>query len=129
MDVLIRYGFSIEEINHMMNTNLEIANIPDEDIYHFIDQLGQCGCFNNHIKNIFLTNPFCLSASSSEISKIVLVFQKIGFSDMSSLFESNPFFLNLNAKTFQDIIDAKEKEGLTLEQIRDYFRYYFDEVI
>ena len=30
MDVLIRYGFSIEEINHMMNTNLEIANIPDE---------------------------------------------------------------------------------------------------
>ena len=129
MDVLIRYGFSIEEINHMMNTNLEIANIEDEEIYAFIDQLGKCGCFNNHIKNILITNPFSLSVPSSEISSIILAFQEIGFSNLSSFLESNPFLLNLSAKSLREVIEKKKEEGLSLEQIRDYFNFYFDEVI
>ena len=33
MDVLIRYGFSIEEITNMMDSNQEIERIDDKDIY------------------------------------------------------------------------------------------------
>ena len=39
MDVLIRFGFTIDEIQSMMNTNDSIDTVSDKDIYELIDIL------------------------------------------------------------------------------------------
>ena len=71
MDILIRYGFSIEEIKNMIDSNPDINNVDDSVIYTLIDVLGYCGCLSNHIKNIFillnLTRPFFLLMFSLSI--------------------------------------------------------------
>ena len=51
MDVLIRYGFTIEEIKSMMDSNNQIESTEDKSIYELIDLLGSVGCLSNHIKN------------------------------------------------------------------------------
>ena len=70
MDVLIRYGFTIDEIKNIMNSNQYFENINDKDIYSLIDILGKCGCMSNHIKNIFITNPYILNIDYKELNRI-----------------------------------------------------------
>ena len=36
MDILMRYGFSIEEIKNMMDANDELENVPDNNILCFL---------------------------------------------------------------------------------------------
>ena len=61
MDVLIRFGFTIDEIKSMMDANDEIETLPDKELYELIEILEKVGCETHHIKNIFLCNPFYLS--------------------------------------------------------------------
>ena len=51
MDTLIRFGFSIEEIQTMMNTNHSIEEISDNDILDLIDLLKEINCKEEQIKN------------------------------------------------------------------------------
>ena len=37
MDVLIRFGFTIDEIKNMMDANDEIDTVSDKDIYDLIE--------------------------------------------------------------------------------------------
>ena len=66
MDVLIRFGFSINEIQSMMDNNPSLESIPDKDIYLFIEILNKVGCTDEMVKNIFLCNPFCISRNIQE---------------------------------------------------------------
>ena len=58
MDVLIRFGFSIEDIKNMMDTNIEIDNINDNNLSMLINILKNIGCCDMQIKNILVANPF-----------------------------------------------------------------------
>lgn len=118
MDVLIRYGFSIEEIKNMMDMNPEIEATEDKSIYKLIDILGAVGCLNNHIKNICTTNPFYLSSSIKNVESIIDKYKKIGLDNLYTIFDSNPYLLNMD----QDIIDNLIK-GLKKEEIQQLFYY------
>ena len=128
MDVLIRYGFTMEEIKNMMENNSEIENIPDKNIYNIIDILGSIGCLNNHIKNIFYSNPFCLSRNPKDIQKLIRKLQEKNLTHLEVVFDSNPYLLNITEKEIDRVVRKKEKEGLSKEAIRDYIYYSSAEI-
>jgi len=123
MDVLIRYGFSIEEIKNMIDTNYLINNVDDNLIYELIDILGKVGCLNNQIRNIFICNPFSLSRSINDINNLIEKLKEYGFSELNYLFDSNPYILNLNANDIETIYNEKKQDGLSDDDFRDYINY------
>ncbi len=123
MDVLIRFGFSIEEIQNMMDTNDSFDSISDKDIYDLIELLKSVGCDDFQIKNIFLCNPFFLSHNVLEVSQLIQKLFEIGCSFLSLLFDSNPYLLNMKAEELDKIYNKKIHEGLSKEEIIDYINY------
>lgn len=121
MDVLIRYGFSIEEIKNMMDSNTSIESIDDRDIYELIDLLGSVGCMNNHIRNIFISNPFYLSRNTNDIKELIKKLYDLNFNNLYVLFDINPFILNLDCNEIEEIYNTKKSEGLSDDEIVDYF--------
>lgn len=128
MDVLIRYGFSIEEIKNMMDTNEEIEGISDKNINEIIEILTSINCTTNHIKNIFYSNPFILSRPPKEIKKIINELLELKLIHLELLFDSNPYLLNSSSTEIKNRIELKEKEGLTEEEIKDYLYFSSDEI-
>jgi len=61
MDVLIRFGFSIEEIKNMMDTNILIDTVKEDNLIELINILKRLGCKDSVIKNILVANPFYLN--------------------------------------------------------------------
>ena len=123
MDVLIRYGFSIEEIKNIMDTNILMSNVLDSDIYTLIDILDNVGCINNQVRNIFICNPFYLSRNISDIKELINKLKEFGFTELNYLFDSNPYILNLNASDIECIYNEKKGIGMSDEEIRDYINY------
>jgi len=123
MDVLIRYGFSIEEIKNMMDTNDSIDQVNDKDIYELIDILTRLGCSFDTIKNIFICNPFYLSRNINEINNLIKKLYEIGCSHLSYLFDSNPYILNLSDNDIDKLYEDKLYEGLNKDEIIDYINY------
>ncbi len=121
MDVLIRYGFSIEEIKNMMDSNQEIEDIEDKAIYELIDILINIGCINSQIKNIFICNPFCISRSIIEIHKSIDKYKELGLANLNIMFDSNPYLLNLEDIEIEKIYNDSIEKGYTKEQIYNYF--------
>ena len=123
MDVLIRYGFSIEEIKNMMDTNRSIEEINDKEIYELIDILEKLGCDFNSIKNIFICNPFYLSKSVNDINNLIKKLYEIGCSHLNILFDSNPYILNLSDIDIDKLYNTKLGEGFNKDEIIDYINY------
>ena len=123
MDVLIRYGFSIEEIKNMMDTNNSIEEINDKDIYELIDILEKLGCDFNSIKNIFICNPFYLSRNVNDINNLIKKLYEIGCSHLNILFDSNPYILNISDIDIDKLYNEKKEEGLNESEIVDYINY------
>ena len=123
MDVLIRYGFSIEEIQIMMDTNEEIGNVDDSVIYKLIEILEKINCDEISIKNIVQCNPFYLSKDVKSIKEFIELLYEYGFIDLNNLFDSNPYLLNISALEFENIFNTKIKEGFNNEEVINYFYY------
>ena len=129
MDVLIKYGFTIEEIKNIMDSNQEFDNIDDKDIYKIIDLLGSIGCLSNHIKNIFITNPFIFNYNYDNLVNLINYFKMIGLNNLYIIFDSNPFLFNIDYKELEKKYKKLLKEGLNDEEIKNYFYYELREVI
>lgn len=125
MDVLIQFGFSVDEINNILNTNQDIVNANYVDIKEIINLLISVGCLESHIKNIIISNPFILTEDILNIKRIITRLQYYDFTHLEIFFESNPFFLLMDINELNRIFSDKVKEGLSNEQIRDYFYYQF----
>ena len=123
MDVLIRFGFTIDEIKNMMDTNDLIEGIEDKEIYNLIDILKKVGCTESHIKNIFLCNPFYLSRGVNEVNDLIKKLYEIGFSNLYLLFDSNPYILNLSDEEIENLYELKIAEGLKKEEFIDFINY------
>lgn len=123
MDVLIRFGFSIEDIKNMMDTNIEIDNIDDDDLSMLINILKEIGCNDRQIKNILVANPFYLNKKEENIRKLISKMEEINMNNLQTIFDGNPFLLNLSAIEFDEIIKCKTSEGLNDEEIIDFISY------
>ena len=129
MDVLIRFGFSIEEIKNMMDSNTEINDVLDSSISEIINILESVGCSKKNIRDIFNTNPFCLTRNVDEIKKLMAKLMDIGLLNINVLLDTNPFILNVDYKDIDSIYKKKVSEGLSPESITDFFYYESDKII
>ena len=72
-DVLLR----LEKIEKNMWIHIsdakydDINKLNESDIYEKIDILGKVGCMSDHIKNIFICNPYYLTRNSKDINKLI----------------------------------------------------------
>ena len=121
MDMLIRYGFSIEEIKNMMDTNDELENVPDNNILELINILTGVGCHEEHIMNIFICNPLVLSSELSNIKKIIKKLNDLKLKHLYMVFDSNPYLLNMTVEDIENFYKEKIDSGLTAEEIADHF--------
>ena len=124
MDVLMRFGFSIEDIKMMMDSNEEIDSIQDKNINGIIDVLREVGCTDEEIKNIFLCNPFCLSIDYSQISNLIQKLESIGCNCLFLLLDSNPYLLNRSTDQIDEFYQKKIKEGFSEEEIINDINYH-----
>lgn len=123
MDVLIRFGFSIEEIKNMMDTNLDIDDIDDDVLKRLISILKENNCSEDEVRNILISNPFYLSRSCDEIVKLINAMKKFGLVSLNTIFDTNPFILNLEDNDLLELIRNKKSEGFNDLEIRDFICY------
>ena len=123
MDGLIRFGFTIEEINILMDTNLDISLISDNEVNDIIKLFKDNNCSNDTIKNIFICNPFIITNSITDTSKIIDKLKELGFKNINLLFDSNPYILNMSDKLIEKLYNKKKEEGLEKSEIIDFISY------
>jgi len=123
MDSLIRFGFTIEEINILMDTNLDISLISDNEVNDIIKLFKDNNCSNDTIKNIFICNPFIITNNITDTSKIIDKLKELGFKNINLLFDSNPYILNMSDKLIEKLYNKKKEEGLNKDEIIDFISY------
>lgn len=123
MDVLIRFGFTIDEIKDMMDTNTSIDSILDKEIYELISILEKIGCNRDVIRNIFICNPFYITRSVNEVNDLIKKLLEIGFTNLDLLFDTNPYILNMTDEDVSKLYDKMSTEGLEKDEIINYINY------
>jgi len=123
MDILIRYGFTIEEIKIMMDTNSSIEDMNEENVKSIINILENINCSKGEIKNILICNPFCITNSVIDINNLINKLNNIGINKLNILVSTNPYILNISDKELDKLYNIKVKEGLNKEEIIDYINY------
>lgn len=123
MDILIKFGFSIEEIKNMMDTNLDIDNIDDEILKSLIDILKENACSEDEVRNILISNPFYLSRNYDTVVRLIDAMKDYGLVSLNTIFDTNPFILNLEDNDFLELIRNKKNEGLSDLEIKDFISY------
>lgn len=121
MDVLTRYGFTFEELNYMLESNDDINKLNESEIYEKIDILGRVGCMSDHIKNIFICNPYYLTRNSKDINKLIDKLYEIGLNNLYIIFDSNPYILNYSNIDIENIVSLLKKKKLNISDIVNYF--------
>lgn len=123
MDVLIRFGFSIEDIKKITDSNNDINELDDKYISEVISILKSVGCSNLQIINIINTNPFCLNMKADEIKKVMAKLLDIGILNLNILLDSFPLILNMDYNELDNIYNNKKESGISQEEILNYFYY------
>jgi len=125
MDALIRFGFSVDEIKNIMNSNEDINNITDQDINKIIKILEKFNCKINHIKNIIITNPFVLTRDFDEIEKTINILNN-NLDSIYLVLDTNPFILNISDREIEILINQLVRDNIN---INDYFLFKANEII
>lgn len=123
MDGLIRFGFTIEEINILMDSNEDISLISDNSVNEIIKLLKDNNCSNNTIKNIFICNPFVITNNIIDTAKLINKLKELGFTNINLLLDSNPYILNISDKELEKLYNKKKDEGLKSSEIIDFISY------
>lgn len=123
MDSLIRFGFTIEEINILMDSNEDISLVSDNDVNEIINILKNNNCTNDIIKNIFICNPFSITNSIIDTNKLIDKLKELGFNNINLLLDTNPYILNMSDKSLEKLYNKKKEEGLNKDEIIDFISY------
>ena len=123
MDGLIRFGFTIEEINILMDSNEDISLVNDNSVNEIIKLLKDNNCSNNTIKNIFICNPFVITNNIIDTTKLINKLKELGFTNINLLLDSNPYILNISDKELEKLYNKKKDEGLKSSEIIDFISY------
>ena len=99
MNSLIKLGFSIEEMQMLMDTNVLLKNISENHIQKLLSILEKYDCLEEDIKNIITCNPFYFNNDSKEVESVLKYISKIVY-PIKSLINTNPFILN---KTLEEV--------------------------
>ena len=123
MDSLIRFGFTIEEINILMDTNEDISLVNDNEVNEIIKLLKNNNCNDDTIKNIFICNPFIITNNIHDTIKLIDKLKELGFKNINLLFDSNPYILNMSDKSLEKLYNKKKDEGLSKDEVIDFISY------
>lgn len=123
MDGLIRFGFTIEEINILMDSNEDISLVSDNSVNEIIKLLKDNNCSINTIKNIFICNPFVITNNIIDTAKLINKLKELGFTNINLLLDSNPYILNISDKELEKLYNKKKDEGLKSSEIIDFISY------
>lgn len=131
MKELLKLGFSECTIDEMLNQNPNIKDITYEELYQKIDILKNIGCSEEQVLNIIGSNPMYLDRSNNDVIKLLAFLDKLGFSVLSILIDSNPYILNLDVFEIDDYVKSRLSNGELLEDIVDDLdtnAYLFNEI-
>lgn len=131
MKELLKLGFSECTIDEMLNQNPNIKDITYEELYQKIDILKNIGCSEEQVLNIIGSNPMYLDRSNNDVIKLLAFLDKLGFSVLSILIDSNPYILNLDVFEIDDYVKSRLSNGELLEDIVDDLdtnTYLFNEI-
>ena len=123
MDSLIRFGFTIEEINILMDSNEDISLVSDNDVNEVISLLRNNKCSDNTIKNIFICNPFSITNNINDTTKLIDKLKELNFNNINILLDINPYILNISDKELEKLYNNKKEEGLNKNEIIDFISY------
>ena len=123
MDSLIRFGFTIEEINILMDSNEDISLVSDNDVNEIISLLQNNKCSDNTIKNIFICNPFSITNNINDTTKLIDKLKELNFNNINILLDINPYILNISDKELEKLYNNKKEEGLNKDEIIDFISY------
>ena len=113
---LYNLGIKEEDIYNMLELNPDIKDITCNDVKDKIDILTKINCDNNDIITIFSSNSLVLTKANEDIIKLINKLKDIGFNSLNTLFEANPYILNLDAYEIDNYIKLRLNNE-TLEEI------------
>lgn len=131
MKELLKLGFSECTIDEMLNQNPNIKDITYEELYQKIDILKNIECSEEQVLNIIGSNPMYLDRSNNDVIKLLAFLDKLGFTVLSILIDSNPYILNLDVFEIDDYVKSRLSNGELLEDIVDDLdtnTYLFNEI-
>lgn len=131
MKELLKLGFSECTIDEMLNQNPNIKDITYEELYQKINILKNIECSEEQVLNIIGSNPMYLDRSNNDVIKLLAFLDKLGFSVLSILIDSNPYILNLDVFEIDDYVKSRLSNGELLEDIVDDLdtnTYLFNEI-
>lgn len=119
MEELYNLGISENTIKSMFEINPDIKDLTNKELREKEIILSKAGCNTNQIVNIISSNASFLSRTNEEIIKLISYLNKLGFSALNILFDSNPYILNLEVFEIEEYINKKQEKGIPLEAIID----------
>jgi hypothetical protein len=128
---LYELGINEETINNMLELFPEIREISEEELNKKIVILEKLGCSRNQIINIIGSNPEYLTKSNKIVLELINRLIDLGFRNLNTLFDSNPFVLNFEKFEVDNYINKRKNNGESLEDIVDDLDsnpYLFSEV-
>ncbi len=117
MRELFNLGISDRTIYSMIELSPEIINVHDNVVLHKVEILQSIGCSDSQIINIISSNPNYLLISDTHLAELFNYLRKIGFASLNTLFDGNPYILDLTANNIKQHIDLKLSKGGNIESI------------
>lgn len=131
MRELFNLGISDRTIYSMIELSPEIINVRDNVVLHKVEILQSIGCSDSQIINIISSNPNYLLISDTHLAELFNYLSKFGFTSLNTLFDGNPYILDLTANDIKQYIDLKLSKGGNIETIVEELEanpYLFSEI-
>ena len=113
MEELIKLGIDNNELEKIISGVNNINLLSNDEVKDKINYLISLNASIEEIKNIIICNSSYLVRLDKDVKNLVNCLINYGFINLNSLFDSNPFILNLDA--FE--VDNYIKERLKNEEL------------
>ena len=107
-ETLRKLGISEETICEMTEICPEIKELSEDDISKKINMLKDLNCDDSQIMDIISSNPFYLDSINTDVEKLVNKLEELGFTEIDSLLEGNPYILNLDDFEIEEYIQKRD---------------------
>lgn len=104
MEKLYNLDITNEEIKDMINIYPSIIELTNSELENKIQILKSINCTDKQIKNIIVSNPKYLCRSDDDILNLIKKLLKLKITNINLLFDSNPYFLNIDAYEIDEFI-------------------------
>ena len=95
MEWLNNLGISEDTIKNLIEFYPNLAFVTFEDVIEKQNILKEVGCSDEEFFNIISSNPMVLLITNSGLKELLIYLHKLGFSDISTLIDENPYILTL----------------------------------